>query len=157
MAYRILLRRDSSENWNTSNPVLMSGEPGYSTDTGELKIGDGVTSWISLPLYNGIGPTGATGSVGPTGATGSVGPTGAIGATGSVGVTGATGSVGPTGAGGTGANTFYGSQTITGTTGTLILANYSLYNFADDAYAATGGIPLGGLYHTAGVVHVRLS
>ena len=62
MAYRILLRRDSSENWNTGNPVLMSGEPGYSTDTGELKIGDGVTAWISLPSYNGIGPTGATGA-----------------------------------------------------------------------------------------------
>jgi hypothetical protein len=61
MAYRILLRRDSSENWNTGNPVLLSGEPGYSTDTGELKIGDGVTAWVSLPTYNGIGPTGATG------------------------------------------------------------------------------------------------
>ena len=39
MAYRILLRRDSSENWSTSNTVLMAGEPGYVTDTGELKIG----------------------------------------------------------------------------------------------------------------------
>jgi len=41
MAYRILLRRDSSENWSTSNTVLMAGEPGYVTDTGRLKIGDG--------------------------------------------------------------------------------------------------------------------
>ncbi len=123
MAYRILLRRDSSEKWSVSNPVLLLGEPGYSTDTSELKIGDGVTEWNLLPVYNG-GPTGATG---------------------------------PTGAGGTGANTFYGSQTITGTTGTLILANYSLYNFPNDASAATGGIPLGGLYHTGGAVKIRLA
>ena len=125
MAYRILLRRDSSENWAASNTVLMAGEPGYVTNTGELKIGDGVTVWDSLPVYAGI--------------------------------TGGTGEAGPTGAGGTGANTFYGSQTITGTTGTLILANYSLYDFPDDIYAATGGIPLGGLYHNAGVVQIRLT
>jgi hypothetical protein len=128
MAYRILLRRDSSENWLTSNTVLMAGEPGYVTNTGELKIGDGVTAWDSLAVYAGI--TGATGSMGITG---------------------------PTGAGGTGANTFYGSQTIAGTTGTLILANYSLYDFPNDVYAATGGIPLGGLYHDTGAVRIRLT
>ena len=137
MAYRILLRRDSSENWSTSNTVLMAGEPGYVTDTGELKIGDGVTVWNSLEVYAGI--TGGTGNAGPTG---NVGPTG---------------NTGPTGAGGTGANTFYGSQTITGTTGTLILANYSAFNFPDDPTAATAGIPLGGIYHTAGAVKIRLT
>ena len=125
MAYRILLRRDSSENWAASNTVLMAGEPGYVTNTGELKIGDGVTVWNSLDVYAGI--------------------------------TGGTGNTGPTGAGGTGANTFYGSQTITGTTGTLILTNYSLYDFPNDVYAATGGIPLGGLYHNAGAVQIRLA
>lgn len=29
-------------------------------------------------------------------------------------------------------------------------------NFANDAAAATGGIPVGGLYHTSGAVKVRL-
>lgn len=29
-------------------------------------------------------------------------------------------------------------------------------NFANDAAAATGGIPIGGLYHNAGAVKVRL-
>jgi len=125
MAYRILLRRDSSENWSASNTVLMAGEPGYVTNTGELKIGDGVTVWNSLDVYAGI--------------------------------TGGTGNTGPTGAGGTGANTFYGSQTITGTTGTLILTNYSLYDFPNDVYAATGGIPLGGLYHNSGAARIRLA
>jgi len=33
----------------------------------------------------------------------------------------------------------------------------SLINFANDAAAATGGIPLGNLYHTAGAVKVRLT
>ena len=30
-------------------------------------------------------------------------------------------------------------------------------NFADDTAAATGGIAVGGLYHTAGVVKVRIA
>jgi len=29
-------------------------------------------------------------------------------------------------------------------------------DYADDAAAAVGGIPVGGLYHTAGVVKIRL-
>jgi hypothetical protein len=33
----------------------------------------------------------------------------------------------------------------------------SLVNFANDAAAATGGIPVGNLYHTAGAVKVRLT
>lgn len=30
-------------------------------------------------------------------------------------------------------------------------------NYANDAAAATGGIPVGGLYHTAGAIKIRLS
>jgi len=149
MAYRILLRRDSSENWATSNTVLMAGEPGYVTNTGELKIGDGITAWDSLEVYAGI--TGGTGNVGPTG------NVGITGATGSIGITGPTGDAGPTGAGGTGANTFYGSQTISGPSGTLILDNYSSLGFTGDSPAAAAGIPLGGLYHNAGIVQIRLT
>jgi len=55
MAYRILLRRDSSENWSTSNTVLMAGEPGYVTDTGKLKIGDGTSTWADLSYYPNLG------------------------------------------------------------------------------------------------------
>ena len=33
----------------------------------------------------------------------------------------------------------------------------SLVNFANDAAAATGGVPVGNLYHTAGAVNVRLT
>jgi len=53
MAYRITLRRDTSANWITNNPVLLSGEPGYETDTARMKIGDGSTLWNDLPYYVG--------------------------------------------------------------------------------------------------------
>ena len=64
MPYRILLRRDLSQNWNYNDPVLMSGEPGYEMDTRKLKLGDGQTPWSQLPYYCGV--TGATGPEGPT-------------------------------------------------------------------------------------------
>jgi hypothetical protein len=150
MAYRILLRRDSSTNWETNNPVLLSGEPGYETDTGKLKIGDGVSTWSDLNEYI-TGPTGGTGSTGSTGATGSVGTTGP---TGSVGATG------PTGSAGTGPNIFYGNQTIGpsgGTASTLVLAGYAALGFTGDAPAAAAGIPLGGIYHNSGVLTIRLT
>lgn len=41
-------RRDTAANWNSNNPTLLSGEIGYETDTGYLKIGDGSTAWTSL-------------------------------------------------------------------------------------------------------------
>ena len=41
---------------------------------------------------------------------------------------------------------------------TAILAQVSSsYNFADDAAAASGGVPLGGLYHTSGTIKIRLA
>ena len=48
---QIQLRRDTSTNWSTVNPVLKSGEPGYETNTGKLKFGDGVTAWNGLPYF----------------------------------------------------------------------------------------------------------
>ncbi len=54
-------RRDTAANWTTNNPVLLSGELGIETDTKQIKIGDGVTTWTSL-AYGGIqGPTGPSG------------------------------------------------------------------------------------------------
>lgn len=49
MASRIQLRRGTAAQWTTANPILASGEPGRETDTGRLKIGDGVTAWAGLP------------------------------------------------------------------------------------------------------------
>lgn len=44
----IQVRRGDSSDWSTVNPVLASGEPGYETDSGSLKIGDGFTAYNSL-------------------------------------------------------------------------------------------------------------
>ena len=48
MATRIQVRRGTTAQWNTSNPVLDTGEFGYNTTNGQLKIGTGTTSWSNL-------------------------------------------------------------------------------------------------------------
>jgi hypothetical protein len=48
MSVRIQLRRDTAANWASTNPTLTQGEPGYETDTGKIKYGDGSTAWDSL-------------------------------------------------------------------------------------------------------------
>jgi hypothetical protein len=45
------LRRGTSVDWASKNPVLGSGEPGYETDTHLLKIGDGTSRWSELPYF----------------------------------------------------------------------------------------------------------
>jgi hypothetical protein len=40
---------------------------------------------------------------------------------------------------------------------TILSQVSSSFNFANDAAAATGGIPLGGLYHTSGTIKIRLA
>ena len=42
------LKRGNSADWQKVNPVLRVGEPGFETDTGRLKIGDGSTEWNAL-------------------------------------------------------------------------------------------------------------
>lgn len=44
----IQFKRGSSARWLELNPILADGEPGYDTDKGRLKIGDGVTPWTDL-------------------------------------------------------------------------------------------------------------
>ena len=53
MAFRIQIRRDTSVKWAVNNPVLLSAELGYETDTTLLKIGDGSTLWNDLGYWNG--------------------------------------------------------------------------------------------------------
>jgi hypothetical protein len=45
----IKLRRDTTTNWSTDNPVLAEGETGWDTDLLRVKLGDGVTAWNDLP------------------------------------------------------------------------------------------------------------
>ncbi len=55
MATQIKLRRDTTANWELEDPVLAQGEPGYDTDTGELKIGNGSSVWTALSAISGSG------------------------------------------------------------------------------------------------------
>ena len=54
---KIQLRRDTAANWTTNNPTPASGEPCFETDTGKLKIGDGVTAYNNLPYQGDSGST----------------------------------------------------------------------------------------------------
>jgi hypothetical protein len=112
---RFQLRRDTSGRWFTTNPILQLGEPGVETDTGQMKVGDGVRRWNALPYVGTeVGPTGHTGHTGPTGLTGHTGHTGTTGWT---GPTGTTGDVGPTGSAGYGATGPQGVQGVQGVQG----------------------------------------
>lgn len=52
----IQLRRGSSAEWESVNPVLKEGEPGFDTTNRKMKIGDGVTPWKDLDYQeSGIG------------------------------------------------------------------------------------------------------
>jgi len=53
MASKIQLRGDTAANWTLANPVLAAREVGIETDTNQIKVGNGVTTWSSLP-YGGI-------------------------------------------------------------------------------------------------------
>lgn len=74
MADIIQLRRDTAANWTAEDPVLAHGEMGWETDTGAVKIGDGVTEWTALPYGGIVGPEGPQGPAGATGDTGPAGP-----------------------------------------------------------------------------------
>jgi hypothetical protein len=43
------LKRGTSTEWSTTNPTLAVGEPGFETDSGKMKIGDGIATWTNLP------------------------------------------------------------------------------------------------------------
>lgn len=48
---RIQFRRDTLDNWNSVNPILLEGEIGYVLDDPNLyKMGDGVHTWDQLPF-----------------------------------------------------------------------------------------------------------
>jgi hypothetical protein len=49
----IRIRRATAATAASNNPVLASGEPGFETDTGVFKIGDGTTAWNDLPELGG--------------------------------------------------------------------------------------------------------
>jgi hypothetical protein len=58
---QIQVRRGTASQWTSTNPTLASGEWGFETDTGKVKIGDGATAWASL-AYIGAGDVTLTGT-----------------------------------------------------------------------------------------------
>jgi hypothetical protein len=59
---RFQLRRGTESQWAGANPRLLLGEPAYSTDTNQIKIGDGINLWSSLPYINIAGLPGGVGT-----------------------------------------------------------------------------------------------
>lgn len=69
---QMVQRKDTAANWTAANPILLSGEIGYETDTEKFKIGDGTTNWNGLdylPIPDGSGNLTITGNleIGTTG------------------------------------------------------------------------------------------
>lgn len=54
MATRMQQRRGTASQWTTANPVLAAGEIGFETDTSKFKIGDGSSSWSTLPYFTNL-------------------------------------------------------------------------------------------------------
>lgn len=48
MATRIQVRRGTTSEWNSANPVLEEGEIGYNSTLGQIKVGDGDSTWSQL-------------------------------------------------------------------------------------------------------------
>ena len=119
---QIQVRRGTASQWTSTNPVLASGEWGYETDTGKVKIGNGSTAWTSL------GYTGATsGTVtSVTAGTGLSG--GTITSTGTIAIDSTVA-------------TLTGSQTLTNKTLTtpVITQGQSTPSFTTNAYTLVAG------------------
>jgi hypothetical protein len=46
---------NTRSQWGALNPVVLAGEPGLESDTENLKIGDGRTTWSGLPYFGSPG------------------------------------------------------------------------------------------------------
>ncbi|KXB20142.1 hypothetical protein, partial [Xylella fastidiosa] len=58
LQYRFVVRRGRAATWARRNERLLGGEFGLETDTGKLKIGDGLTAWNDLPYMKASTPLG---------------------------------------------------------------------------------------------------
>jgi hypothetical protein len=52
---QIQVRRGTAAQWTSANPTLASGEWGFESDTGKVKIGNGSTVWTGLSYTGGTG------------------------------------------------------------------------------------------------------
>jgi hypothetical protein len=51
VSVRIQMRRGTTSEWNSANPILNEGEIGYNSTLSSFKIGDGTSVWSSLPYF----------------------------------------------------------------------------------------------------------
>lgn len=51
MTTRMIQRRGLASQWTAINPILEIGEFGFEEDTQKFKMGDGESSWTTLPYY----------------------------------------------------------------------------------------------------------
>lgn len=51
------LRRSYSWRWTLENPILAEGEPGFESNTGRFKIGNGIKVWTELDYFIPQDPT----------------------------------------------------------------------------------------------------
>ena len=51
MSVRIQMRRGTTSEWNSADPILNEGEIGYNSTLYSFKIGDGETVWSELDYY----------------------------------------------------------------------------------------------------------
>jgi hypothetical protein len=65
---RIKLRRGENgggTGWSAINTILAQGEPGFATDTGVIKIGNGVAGWNGLKTFSPtLNPSGTAVAIG---------------------------------------------------------------------------------------------
>lgn len=61
---RIQVRRGTSAEWNTADPVLGQAELGFDSGSGVLKVGDGSKNWNHLPTQIKSDATGISGASG---------------------------------------------------------------------------------------------
>ena len=53
---RLRVRRKTSSQWTSSSEIIPLGEPCFSIDTGEVRVGDGQNVWNSLSSCLGVLP-----------------------------------------------------------------------------------------------------
>ena len=51
MSVRIQMRRGTTSEWNSADPILNEGEIGYNSTLASFKIGDGTSLWSDLDYY----------------------------------------------------------------------------------------------------------
>lgn len=136
---QIQTRRGTAAQWTSTNPTLASGEWGYETDTGKVKIGNGSTAWNSL-AYSGSGTV--TSVVAGTGLTG-----GTITSSGTIAIDSSV-------------VTLTGTQTLTNKTATGLIYTQTLLtpSFTTNAYTLVlgdqGDILLASNGATAGTINI---